>query len=242
MGKFNDIVNASILSNDIQILEDELALLLKVERSTIFPLGKRLVHIKENKLQHGKWMEWLEVNGIEHTKAKKWMKIYRELHDIEDIVNANCSFEVLYHIATLPKELQNTLYNSKYPWEMTTKEIKAYKKELKGETTNKETEQEDTTNKQEDIVSDEMIAEWEKKEKEYIAKVEKYEEKIRNLEKTLEDRNGEINSQQGHIAKLTKQLRGRGYNQNVINILKNVSEKDIENFVRGRNPFAFYAS
>ncbi|PCH13630.1 hypothetical protein A9Y57_00263 [Streptococcus parauberis] len=69
---------------------------------SIWEIGRRLNHVKENDLAHGQFIEWLEKMNFERTVAHRMMKIAIELPNVATL--QHLSNRALYLISTLPDE------------------------------------------------------------------------------------------------------------------------------------------
>lgn len=92
-------------------------------------------HVKENDLAHGEFGKWLESINMHHDTANKMMKIANELNS-NSYTYMNLGSRALYEIATLPepeRAKEHTTSNGeiKTPDEMTVRELRELKKQLK---------------------------------------------------------------------------------------------------------------
>lgn len=94
------------LSNDINRIETEIDFYKQQAGQSIWEIGKRLNHVKENNLAHGEFMDWVKQQGIEQTAANRMMKISKELPNSATLHNLGAS--ALYLMATLPVEQKET--------------------------------------------------------------------------------------------------------------------------------------
>ncbi|WP_249639914.1 DUF3102 domain-containing protein [Streptococcus uberis] len=58
-----------------------------VAGQSIWEIGRRLNHVKENDLVHGEFMEWVEKIGIKHSEALRMMKASKELPNSSTLAN-----------------------------------------------------------------------------------------------------------------------------------------------------------
>ncbi|MFW0761976.1 DUF3102 domain-containing protein [Staphylococcus cohnii subsp. cohnii] len=101
---------------------------------SIFEIGRRLKHVKENDLAHGEWIKWLESINMNRSQATKFIKVSDEFAN--GSLTNHSGVNVLYEIATLPEEERNKEHVTskgevKKPDEMTQKELRELKKILK---------------------------------------------------------------------------------------------------------------
>lgn len=125
------------LSTDLQVITAEINSYKQIAGQSVFEIGKRLKHVKENDLAHGDWERWCR-EEIEMTPqhANRFVKVFEELG-----ANRTSGFDLvgvkaLYEIATLPseeREREHILKSGaiKTPDDMTVKELREVKKALK---------------------------------------------------------------------------------------------------------------
>lgn len=128
-------MNKLQLSDDLPVIEQEINFYQNRAGESIFEIGRRLKHVKENDLVHGEFGKWLENVGMSKTSAKRFMKI-AENPTLNSPTSDHLGASVLYEIATLPEQertKEHTTSNgeTKTPDEMTVKELRELKKELK---------------------------------------------------------------------------------------------------------------
>ncbi|MCD8869753.1 DUF3102 domain-containing protein [Staphylococcus epidermidis] len=128
-------MNELQLSNDLTTIETEIKSYQNIAGQSIFEIGRRLKHVKENDLAHGEFGKWLEQIGIESSFARKSMQISKELSSNSSHVN-NLGIRALYQIATIPEEQREEKHETssgemKTPYEMTNKEREEFKRQLK---------------------------------------------------------------------------------------------------------------
>lgn len=104
---------------------------------SIFEIGRRLKHVKENDLAHGEFGKWLQSINMNHDTANKMMKIANELNS-NSYTYMNLGSRALYEIATLPESERAIKHTTskgetKTPDEMTVKELRELKKQIKQE-------------------------------------------------------------------------------------------------------------
>lgn len=122
------------LSNDLTTIETEIKSYQNIAGQSIFEIGRRLKHVKENDLAHGEFGKWLEKVDLNKSQASKFITIV-ENHQ-EEISTSKKSMNILYEIATLPepertKEHTTSKGEVKTPDEMTVRELRELKKQLK---------------------------------------------------------------------------------------------------------------
>ncbi|MBE5674600.1 DUF3102 domain-containing protein [Staphylococcus sp. SS35] len=97
-------------------------------------MGRRLKHVKENDLSHGEWSNWLKSVNFNDSQARKFIKVSNEFQN--RLTSNALGVEALYQIATLPepehtKEHITSNGETKTPDEMTVRELRELKKQLK---------------------------------------------------------------------------------------------------------------
>ena len=123
------------LSADINVITAEINAYQRVAGEAIFEIGRRLKHVKENDLAHGEWAKWCESTiRIDRSTANKFIRVYDELEDVGTY--PHLGLRALYEIATLPPEHREAEHvtskgETKTPDEMTVKELRELKRQLK---------------------------------------------------------------------------------------------------------------
>lgn len=90
------------LSNNLPQIELEIQHHKQIAGQSIWEIGRRLNHVKENDLAHGQFMEWLKKIEFSQTVANQFMKVAKELPN--SVTSQNLGINALYLIATLPEE------------------------------------------------------------------------------------------------------------------------------------------
>ncbi|PCF74479.1 hypothetical protein B4W72_02800 [Staphylococcus delphini] len=129
-------MNELQLSNDLTTLETEIKSYQNIAGQSIFEIGRRLKHVKENDLAHGEFGKFLKSVGLTKSQSDRFVKIYSEhsLGKLPDVGNIGMS--IVYEISTLPepertKEHTTSNGETKTPDEMTVRELRELKKQLK---------------------------------------------------------------------------------------------------------------
>lgn len=123
------------LSNDLTTIETEIKSYQNIAGQSIFEIGRRLKHVKENDLAHGEFGKWLEKVNLNQRVAQQMIKIY-DTPELKTRMSSNLGMQALYEIATLPepertKEHTTLSEETKTPDEMTVRELRELKKQLK---------------------------------------------------------------------------------------------------------------
>ena len=128
-------MNELKLSDSLPVIETEIRQFQNLAGESIFEIGRRLKHVKENDLAHGEFGKWLESININHRVANRMMKV-ASTPELNSTTSSNLGMNVLYEIATLPapertKDHVTSKGEVKTPDEMTVKELRELKKQLK---------------------------------------------------------------------------------------------------------------
>lgn len=91
------------LSNNLAQIECEIREHKAKIGESIWEIGRRLKHVKENDLTHGQFLNWVETVGIVRNEAQKYIRIVNELSPNYETFN-NLGLSALYLIATLPDD------------------------------------------------------------------------------------------------------------------------------------------
>lgn len=94
------------LSNNLQQIELEINHHKNIAGQSIWEIGRRLNHVKENDLAHGEFEKWVENLGMATSEARKFMTVAKQLPNRSTLNDLGSS--ALYLIATLPEEEKQT--------------------------------------------------------------------------------------------------------------------------------------
>lgn len=122
------------LSNDLTTIETEIKSYQNIAGQSIFEIGRRLKHVKENDLAHGEWSEWLKSINMSRGQATKFIKVSDEFSN-DSPVN-HLGIKALYSLATIPEEQREEEFETssgemKKPIDMTNRELEDLKRQLK---------------------------------------------------------------------------------------------------------------
>lgn len=95
-------MNEITLSNNLSQIELEINHHKQIAGQSIWEIGRRLNHVKENDLAHGQFMEWLEKVGINYREANRMMTVAKKLPNVTTW--SHLGNRALYLLATLPEE------------------------------------------------------------------------------------------------------------------------------------------
>lgn len=97
------------LSNNLTQIELEINHHKNIAGQSIWEIGRRLNHVKENDLAHGQFRNWHESLGLDKDFAYKSMKIAKKLPNVETLRHLGTT--ALHLIATLPEDEQKAQIN-----------------------------------------------------------------------------------------------------------------------------------
>lgn len=122
------------LSKDLTTITTEIKSYENMAGQSIFEIGRRLNWVKEHDLTHGEFGNWLETIRLNQRQAQRFMKIATSLPNTTTW--SHLGTRVLYEIATLPEPDRNKEFTTrsgeiKKPDEMTVRELRDLKKQLK---------------------------------------------------------------------------------------------------------------
>ena len=128
-------MNELQLSNDLTTIETEIKSYQNIAGQSIFEIGRRLKHVKENDLAHGEFGKWLSKINMSRSTARRFIKV-ADNPELNSPSMANLGTSILYEIATLPEEEREKEHltssgEKKTPDEMTQRELQDLKKQLK---------------------------------------------------------------------------------------------------------------
>ncbi|HSH25381.1 MAG TPA: DUF3102 domain-containing protein [Massilibacterium sp.] len=124
------------LSNDLNVIASEINSYKQVAGLSFVEIGRRLMHVKDNDLVRGEWKGFLESIQMSKSQADRFITIAREYEMGKLPHVGNIGFRALYEIATMPEEQRTKQHElpsgeQKTPDEMTIKELREVKKQLK---------------------------------------------------------------------------------------------------------------
>lgn len=129
-------MNELQLSNDLTTIETEIKSYQNIAGQSIFEIGRRLKHVKENDLAHSEFGKWLEKVNISKDYSAKYIKVFDEFDNSNFATLRNIGISALHEIASLPKPERTKGHTTskgevKTPDEMTVRELRELKKQLK---------------------------------------------------------------------------------------------------------------
>lgn len=123
-------MNEIALSNNLSQIELDISHHKQIAGQSIWEIGRRLNHVKENDLVHGQFMEWLKKIEFSQKVANQFMKVAKELPN--SATSQNLGINVLYLIATLPEEeKQEQIEKIEQGESPTVRELQEVKRRLK---------------------------------------------------------------------------------------------------------------
>lgn len=121
-------MNELQLSDNLNQIEMEINYHKNLAGQSIWEIGRRLNHVKENDLAHGQFGKWLEHMNINQRVANQMMKVAREIP--KSSTYSNLGSRVLYEIATLPEDQkQEQLERAEHGNAPTVRELRELKRQ-----------------------------------------------------------------------------------------------------------------
>lgn len=261
-------MNEIKLSDNLQQIELEIQHHKNIAGQSIWEIGRRLNHVKENDLTHGQFVDWVENNiDLDIREAQRFMRVSKEIPKTDTW--SHLGNRALYLIATLPeeeREKEHTLEGgeTKTPDEMTVRELQELKKQLKEKDTQleqaKRSEQiaidklEEEQNKEPEVIEKEIEIEripddYDYYKSNYEATKSNYEfykkqnEELRNEMKELERRIADDSADDEEVERLKKDLKEA--NDKMVSRDKEYRrldnfKKDTEEFIHKYAPMKYF--
>ena len=122
-------MNEIALSNNLSQIELEISHHKQIAGQSIWEIGRRLNHVKENDLTHGQFTDWVESQGIHIREAQRMMKVASELPNTTTLSHLGTT--ALHLIATLPEEeRKNQINRLEQGDSLTVRELQLVKKKF----------------------------------------------------------------------------------------------------------------
>lgn len=226
-------MNELQLSNDLTTIETEIKSYQNIAGQSIFEIGRRLKHVKENDLAHGEFGKWLENLNLDWNTANRFMKVSSELPNSDTYHNLGSN--ALYLITTLPetertKEYTTSNGETKTPDEMTVRELRELKKQIKQrDEQNAQLQSQVEQAQRSEEIARKQLEDAENREPEVIEKeveiipdrINKQLENLKNDKKLLEQREKELSDLKRKFNEQPKQTDTNKYQRD-----KNLKEEE----------------
>lgn len=131
------------LSKDINVITAEINAYQQIAGEAIFEIGRRLKHVKENDLAHGEWTKWLKTINMTQDSARRFVRVFEEFGDSKHVTSRGLGINALYELVQIPPEQRYVPHElpsgeMKKPEEMTVRELRELKRQLKAERAERE--------------------------------------------------------------------------------------------------------
>lgn len=197
-------MNELELSNDLTKITAEIQTYQAIGNNSIWEMGRRIKHVRDNDLAHGQYIKWLNSIGMNRSLATKFITIFDQLEN--DSTYNHLGTNALYLIATMPEEerekpQQLDSGETKAPDEMTIKELREVKRQLKArdETIERQSKMIDDLNEQEPQVVEKEV-EVEKVPEDYHGMKQHY-TAMKNDNETYKQQNKQLRSELKELEK-----------------------------------------
>ncbi len=240
-------MNELALSTDINQIELEINYHKQIAGQSIWEIGRRLNHVKENDLAHGEFMEWVEKQGIKHSEALRIMKVAKEIPNSPTL--ANLGSTALHLIATLPEEQkQEELQKAEEGNPSTVRQLQAMKKALKqkdDQIKNLSNTITEMNNKKPVTIEKKVVIEKKPDDYEfYKERTEVLQEEVKQLEESYRDllkKRSEVDEKSLKYEELTKAInQAKGELGDTQKIISNYA--DLSKLLKESNEFLLKAS
>jgi hypothetical protein len=91
------------LSKDLKVITSEIYEYDRKERNSVFEIGKRFKHVKENDLTHGQYTKWTKELGYTQRTVQRYIKVYERFGNTEEASNFRVS--ILFEMLSLNKSV-----------------------------------------------------------------------------------------------------------------------------------------
>lgn len=210
-------MNEIALSNNLSQIELEISHHKQIAGQSIWEIGRRLNHVKENDLTHGQFTDWVESQGIHIREAQRMMRVASELPNTTTW--SHLGSRALYLIATLPEEERKHQINRLEQGDsLTVRELQTIKKKYSkalGRIAELESSEPQPKEVVKEVIKEVQVAppdyqEAIQKARETKARFEAYAERNAFLEQQLQDfyaKRAEVDEKSAKYDELTKAIQ-----------------------------------
>lgn len=202
------------LSDSLQQIELEINWHKENAGKSIWEIGRRLNHVKENDLAHGEFGKWLERIDFSQTVANQMMRVAREIPN--SVMSQNIGVNALYLIATLPEEEKQTqLERIEQGDNPTVRELQEVRRKLKeSEERNKQLEEQAL---KQEVIEKEVVVE--KVPEDYNYFKSNY-EASKGVQEFYKKQNEELREEMKELEKIIKTQRANSASQSELQKLE----------------------
>jgi len=213
-------LNEVALSSDLNTITAEINTYKELAGQSIWEIGRRLNHVKENDLAHGQFGNWLSSIGINHPEANRIMRVAKDIPNSSTLKNIGST--ALYLISTLPEEKKREeIEKASQGDPSTVRELQQLKRDLKHKSDELAKQQEkykelqidyqdevqaNINHKKPDVIEKEVVPEDYESTKRNLKELQEKLQKQQDLYNDLLDRNKETHKKANELDYLKERI------------------------------------